>query len=49
MKIVSDYINEYSNSSKYNFCGVQREGYTEPKLIEEILNMIDTYVVAYHR
>ena len=49
MKNVSDYINEYLNSSKKNFYDVPREDYIEPKSIEEILNMIDINVDAYYR
>ena len=33
-------INEYLNPSKYNFDEVQRKDYTEPELIEDILNML---------
>ena len=33
LKTVSDYINEYLNPSKHNFCDVQREDYIEAKSI----------------
>ena len=49
LTIVSDYVNEYLNTSKYNFYEVQREDYIEPKSIEEILNMLDINVDAYYR
>ena len=46
---MSDYVNEYLNTSKYNFYDVQREDYIEPKSIEETLNMLDINVDAYYR
>ena len=49
MKTVSDYINEYLNSSKHNFYDVQRKYYIDPKSVEEILNMLDINVDAYYR
>ena len=46
---MSDYVNEYLNTSKYNLYDVQREDYIEPKSIEETLNMLDINVDAYYR
>lgn len=46
---MSDYVNEHLNPSKDIFYDVQREDYIKPKLIEEIVSILDIIVDAYYR
>ena len=49
LKTVSDYINEFLNSSIHNFCDVQGEDYIEPKSVEEILNKLHNILRYFDR
>ena len=46
---MSVYVNEHLNPSKGIFYDVQREDYIEPKLIEEIVSILDIIVDACYR
>ena len=48
LNIVSGYINEYLNPSKYNFYDPLKEDFVEPKSISEILTDLGVSVDAYY-
>ena len=49
LKTVSDYINEFLNSSIHNFYDVQGEDYIEPKSVEKILDMLHNILRHFDR
>ena len=48
LNIVSGYINEYLNPSKYNFYDPLKEDFVEPKSVSEILTDLGVSVDAYY-